>query len=513
MAVAIEMEDETVTVPFHAKSDGNDLAENSSQLPQKPERPRKSYATVCLLYGYYSIVFTILVPALPALMLEITDDDDSKAAYLLGIANFVRYICEFFASPVMGSLGDYQGRKPMLISSFLVCALEFALLYLIPSTAMVIVTRSMAGIGDCAQAICYTITTDIAVYNGDVVTNSFGLVTAMMGMGFIIGPLLGGLLVEMLSARLCFLVATIISLAGALLTMIVLEESLYYIAKTDAGPDVDQDEVAKSPKSWIQRCRDYWAEVDPITPLIFHFSIPIVRQLSYPYMFSSFVAGIGSIWYIYMDGRYNTSATIVGLYLALYGVCAVSVQAHFIKKIIPAWWNERQAAMYGYLLQGIQYTGYGLMPNVWGLFICVALFSPGLVADPAIKALIVKASLSRSSATATQGNLQGAISGLRTLCTAFGALTFPAVYSYFSNLGDQYLWITFCVAGLCLALAALSLFLTPVDASILTQKQEYMAVETESEEAPSRDFEERLLSQEHVRQVSVEHRVDSLPIH
>lgn len=427
---------------------------------------KKSYGTVCFLYGYYSIVFTLMIPVLPALMLDQTNDNSSHAAYLYGIASFVRYICEFFASPVMGSLADYKGRKPMLILAFLICAVEFALLFFFPSVGMIFVTRAMAGIGDCAQATCYTIATDIALFNKDIVTNPYGLISAMMGAGFIVGPLLGGLLVEMLSINACILVATFISFLGAVLTMFLLEESLQYNVSTVNRVSTDG---SAGWRAWLK-------EIDPINPLIQHFSIPIVRQLSYPLMLSSFVYGLGLIWYIYMDDRYNANATIIGVYLAVYGVSAVTIQGVVIKRLIPRVWNEKEAAMFGYFIQAVQYVTYGLVPSVWGLFGAVVFFAPGLVADPALKALIVKASVTYGSTIHIQGNLQGAISGIRTLCTAFGALVFPTLYSVCIDKDPNLAWVAFTAGGCCYFLASVILRASNIGDELLSKKKGYKAL-------------------------------------
>lgn len=438
---------------------------------------RKSYAVISFLYWYYSVVFTITVAALPALTLQVTNDNDSRAAYLYGFANFVRYIMEFFVSPFLGSAADYTGRKPMLIMAFLICAVEFGLLCFFPSVGMIFFTRAMAGMGDCAQAVCYTIATDIALFNKDAVTNPYGLIAAMMGLGFVVGPLLGGLLVEMISVRTCFLVSMFISLVGALLTALLLEESLQFgqqakgqgqADETNADKVTQVEEAPAAVSLWAR-----WNEIDPITPLVAHFSNPTIRRLSYPLMLSAFTIGIGSMWYIYISDRYGANATVIGCYLAFYGLSMVFAQGYLIKKIIPALWNEQQAAMYGYLMQAFMFVGSGVMPEVWMLFVIVGVISPGLVADPALKALIVKASLAGGDTVHIQGNLQGTLSGIRTLSTALGSLVFPSMYSICLSTDSSLYFVPFAFGGCCFLLASLLMNSAPVDSSLLSKSAVY----------------------------------------
>lgn len=471
---SIKIMSDEVTVPFHGYP-STKKAENKHPITTattSTDAPKKSYVIICFLYWYYSLVYTIIIPALPALTLQITNDSSSRAGYLLGVANFVRYIMEFFASPVMGSLADYQGRKPMLISSFAICAVEFGLLCFFPSVGMVFFTRAMAGMGDCAQATCYTVATDIALFNKDIVTNPYGLIAAMMGLGFVVGPLLGGLLVEMISVRTCFLVSMFISLVGCVLTALLLEESMFY-GKPPPTHDLDA-ETGKPTEvlpalSTCAKISLYWKEVDPVTPLVIHFSNRTIRRLSYPLCFSSVTLGAGSIWYIYMSDRYNASATLIGVYLAFYGVSAVFIQGYMIKKVIPNMWNEKQAAIYGYFLQCLQYTLYGVSPIVWGLFVSVGVFCLGLVADPALKALIVKSSLAMDDSVHIQGNLQGTLSGIRTLCTAIGSLIFPPLYSFCISHDESLSWVVYAATGLCFLSASLLMITAPVSDDLLTK--------------------------------------------
>ena len=160
-------------------------------LKSDQEQPKKSYMVVCFLYFLYGTAWGLVVPALPALMLQLTDQNSSKASFYYGLATFFRYFVDFLFSPFLGQITDVKGRKIMFMISFAVCLLESVLLALFPTIETIFITRLLSGMGDTGIATAYTIATDIAIFNGDVVSQKFGFLGAMLGSAFIIGPLAG----------------------------------------------------------------------------------------------------------------------------------------------------------------------------------------------------------------------------------------------------------------------------------------------------------------------------------
>eukprot|EP01035_Chromulina_nebulosa_P066929 gene66929-91669_t len=153
------------------------------------KQPKKSYVTLCFLYFLYGTAWGLVVPALPALMLQLTNQNSSRASFYYGLATFFRYLVEFLFSPFLGQLSDVKGRKIMFTISFAVCLLESVLLALFPTIETVFITRLLSGMGDAGIATAYTIATDIAIFNGDVVSQKFGFLGAMLASAFILGPL------------------------------------------------------------------------------------------------------------------------------------------------------------------------------------------------------------------------------------------------------------------------------------------------------------------------------------
>lgn len=497
------------------------------------EGKKRSYLPVILAYTFYAITYTIVIPALPGLTLKLCNDNSTHSSYIYGMANFARYISEFFAAPLLGTGTDIIGRKPMLLGSFIICGVEYALLAFFPSIPMLFATRIMAGLFDCSNPTVYTIITDLAFYNGDNVTTKFGLITALLGIGFVVGPLLGGVLCD-ISISLCFLIATVITGVGAVVTLFFLDETLPLVtmdrrrtasmfvsvapssasseameasppllvsdtmdttpppttatipahrppstfSSTFAGPSTtlslprndttisaltshsahsnahderlpsSSSQVLEPAPRTVKRFQDVtMTELNPIPALITHMKNPIMRDLTIPLFVSSLNVGTGSIWVIYQVHKYHSSSTEVGIYMAFYGVVSAFILGVLIKRMIPAYWNEEQASVYGLLLQAMQYLGYGLVPTYWSLFVVVAVFTVGMVYDPALKALIVKESLLLPDGATVQGNLQGVLCSIRTLATAFGSLLFAALFAESLKMHPEASYLSFVLAS------------------------------------------------------------------
>lgn len=446
-------------VAFSAKEDictnSDDEDDNGSNSIAK----KYSYWPIGLLFGLYYVVFTLVIPALPALTLQLENDDSSTAAYLYGLATFVRYIVEFFCAPILGNLTDIYGRKLFLCISFAICAVEFALLAMFPSIAMVFASRAMSGAFDSGLPTSYTIITDIATFNKDSITTAYGLVSAISGLGYIIGPLLGGILCG-INLSLCFYTAAGLSICGLILSVVLLPESL---SLNSDGVSTRISSVEKETEKW-----------NPIPALMLHFQNTELRRLTFPLALSSLNLGLGAIWYIYMAHRYNANATEIGVYMSFFGAVSAVILGVFIKYLIPNIWSEQTACVYGFYLLAVQYVAYGVSPWQIGLYVAVLLFTVGMVSDPALKALIVQSSLRQNpnSKENCQGNLQGVLMSIRTLANAFGSLIFSSIYGYSVSVNPELPFLAFVLGGLLYAISGAYLhFLFRSEKSISSKDQ------------------------------------------
>jgi len=186
---------------------------------------KKSYTSLMLFYLLYNLQYAIVIPAVPALVLELMHDDTSESAYMLGMISFVRYIVEFFFSPICGQLSDIKGRKTMLMVAFAACFLEYTLCMIFPKIGTIFAAKVISGMFDSGIATGITMASDVAFYNEDEVAVAYGLMGSMMGVAFVLGPLSGGILCGV-SVQLCYLVGAALALFCLIFGHFFLEETL-----------------------------------------------------------------------------------------------------------------------------------------------------------------------------------------------------------------------------------------------------------------------------------------------
>ncbi|KAJ1411337.1 major facilitator superfamily domain-containing protein, partial [Ochromonadaceae sp. CCMP2298] len=337
----------------------------------------------------------------------------------------------FFAAPLIGTIADRKGRKTVLLFSFCVCASELFLLALFPSIPMLFLVRILSGLDGTSSTI-FTIVTDIASNNGDVVTQKYAYVGAMFGLAFIVGPLSGGLL-SSVSFELCLLVGGLVASVGAVACALFLEETL---PKQSGGVD-----TRAAPMLWA-----YDALAGSFAAIRLHLSIPRMRQLTLVLVLSTVGGGYYFNWYMIMNYQFSASAAQVGYYLSFLGVVVVFVNGFLVGAIIPKVWSEVEATQYGLVLTAVHVLLLVFCSSQWTLYALSLLFCVQSVYTPALKAIIVQESLKQAGAGQFQGNLQGILTSIGTLSTACAALLFAALFSLsVSSLHSTYL--IFLVSG------------------------------------------------------------------
>jgi MFS family permease len=450
------------------------------------QRERRSYIALCTLYVVYGVSFSLLVPALPGLLLDLSGGDTGKSSMLYGSATSVRYLLEFFSAPILGSLADSKGRKFVFVLALAVCACEFALLAVCPSVAMVFVTRAMSGLGDAGVAAGYAMMTDLALHNHDMISQQYGLLGAMNGLAFAVGPFVGGRLMEF-DTRLCFVVAFLVASSGAVASMAWLEETKHL-------HDIDHAPATTAQSNWslsnstiaaaaghsfqsqitaeakvVEGERDrasatekveesgvscengrgrhmggsgeeqvraphslwrYCLQCNPLSGLRVHFHNQALRVLVLPLSLCALNLGIPYIWFMFMHHRYQATGTQIGFFISVHGLMNALAQGVAIRFLIPNFFSERTVALYGLLVVAINTCCYGFCFELWQLFVVAIVFSVSVIQYPALKAIVVSESLeSHAQGKQYLANLQGAISSIRTLSIAVGSLLFTWLFS------------------------------------------------------------------------------------
>jgi len=366
----------------------------------------KSYFYVLLIFMVYAITQCITIPAVPNLMLEITHGSSSQSSIYIGTSSFLRYVLQFFSSPILGTLADLYGRKNLMVLSLAVCVLEFFVLGLYPSIFMLFISRILSGVGDATTLLTYIIVTDVCKQRGDNITQKFGLIGAMFGLSLIIGPVVGGILSSH-SNRLCLMLAAIISLVNVMLCNRYVEETNLLAgipSEASATTSIGHHHMTMNVSSLCYLLQQQVSS--SLNNISKHMANKALRQLTIPYMVSNFAFGYLFIWYIYQDYSFHSSPFEIGLYLAFNGILSVLVQGVLINYMIPAMMSESGASLYGLLLHALSTVLIGYSNSITMLYIVTLVFAIQYVHVAALKATIVQESLHDKESEKLQGNLQ-----------------------------------------------------------------------------------------------------------
>lgn len=369
----------------------------------RPQRPA-AMAFILLTLLIDILAIGIIVPVLPELVKEFVGGDDAMAGWYVGVIGATYSLMQFFFAPVLGALSDRFGRRPVILASLFGLGVDFLITAVAPTIAWLFVGRLVAGIMGASISTSNAYIADIST--NETRARNFGLVGVMFGLGFIIGPALGGVLGD-INIRWPFYAAAGLSLVNWLYGYFVLPESLP-VEKRSAFSI-----RSFNPLGSVRLLRGY----------------PIVAGLAVAFVFSSLAQrGLENVWILSMGYRFGWNQATNGLMLALVGVMAMIVQGGLVRPSIRQF-GERRIAVFGTLISAIAFLGYGLASSGW-MIPCIIVFgSLSGLAGPAIQSLVTGAVDDRE-----QGRVQGALTSLISLTNIFAPLIFTAgLFSYFTS--------------------------------------------------------------------------------
>ncbi len=369
----------------------------------------------------------IIVPILPKLVGTFVQDDTGRTSQLYGLFIAVFALAQFFFSPILGGLSDRFGRRPVLLLSTLGQAVNYVLLASTTALGWLWVGRVLGGVTSASISTATAYIADVSP--PDKRAQNFGFVGMAFGLGFIIGPGVGGLL-GAVDLRLPFWVAAGLTLLNSAYGFFVLPESL---AKEHRRPFS-------------------LARANPLGTLLALGRYPLVLGL----VGSLFLAALAqrcleSTWVLATQYRYGWDTKMTGVSLALVGVGAAIVQGGLVRVVIPRL-GERKALLYGLLLGAVSFVGYGLAREAWMVFALIPLNTLGGLSGPASQAL-----LSKAVPPSEQGMLQGGLSGLVSLSQIVGPPLATSLFGYFVGKDAPFTLpgVSFFLGGALLAVSAL----------------------------------------------------------
>ncbi len=391
-----------------------------------PRQHRKAAVGFILVTLFLDILGVgIIIPILPGLIKEFAGGDSARAGFYVGLISASYALTQFFFAPVLGSLSDRFGRRSVILVSLFGLGIDYLIQGFAPNLHWLFVGRVFAGIMGASF-------TSANAYIADISTpvnraRNFGFVGVAFGLGFIVGPALGGLLGG-INLRLPFFVSAALVLLNWLYGFFVLPESL------DLGN--------RSPMTL--------AKLNPLGNIVYLSTYPLVAGLAGAFVcFGLAQRGLENVWVLYTSHRYGWNETTNGFALALVGIMAVIVQGFLVRPIIKRI-GERKAIVYGLSLGIVSYLLYGLASQGWMLYGVIVFGAIGGVAGPAIQGLVAG-----TVSPSEQGRVQGALAALQSATSIVAPLIFTAgLFSFFTSEAApiQLPGAPFFFGSLCIAL-------------------------------------------------------------
>lgn len=345
----------------------------------------------------------IIIPVMPALIMELTGGGLSEASLYAGWITFVYAATQFLFAPVIGGLSDRFGRRPVLLLSLLGFGLDYILLGFAPTIIWLFIGRFLSGITGASYTTASAYIADISPPERR--SQDFGLIGAAFGLGFIIGPSVGGILGEY-GARLPFFVAAGLVLINMLYGYFVLPESL----------------------SKENRRSFDWKRANPFGALKQIRKYPKIASLAGVF-FLVYVANHAtqSTWTYFTMEKFSWTEMTVGLSLGVVGLSVVAVQGGLIKVAIPKLGNNRTVYL-GLIMYVLGFLGFAFATQGWMMLAVIVPFCIGGLATPALQG-IISSEVSQNA----QGELQGALTSLISFSAIFGPPMMTNLFGYFTS--------------------------------------------------------------------------------
>ncbi|MEO1537190.1 MAG: TCR/Tet family MFS transporter [Pseudomonadota bacterium] len=350
----------------------------------------------------------LILPVMPALLQEIGNIPLSQAALWGGALTTVFAVMQFFFSPIVGALSDRFGRRPVLLTSLFVLALDYLVMAVAQAFWLLFVARIVAGISAATQSAATAAIADIS--KSEEKAARFGLVGAAFGVGFVLGPMIGGILGEY-GTRAPFYAAAALAALNMTLGFFVMPETV-----TDR---------TRRPLTWA-RTNPFgaFANVGKNPAL----QRPVILFLLYQIAFFVYPA----TWAFFTTARFGWSEGMIGASLAAFGVAMALVQGGLIRVILRLF-GDRGTVLYGLVFNTFAFLALAFVANGTLALILTPLTALGAVVTPALQGI-----MSRATADDSQGELQGVLASAGAIATIISPLVMTFVFARFTEDGAAY---------------------------------------------------------------------------
>jgi len=373
----------------------------------------------------------IIIPVLPKLIEELTGGSISDASAIGGWLTATYAALQFLFSPILGGLSDRYGRRPVLLISLFGFALDYLFLSYAPTIGWLFVGRAIAGISGASFTTASAYIADIS--NDKNRAQNFGMIGAAFGLGFIIGPVIGGLLGSM-GSRVPFMFAAGLSFLNWMYGYFVLPESL----------PADQ------------RRKFDWKTTIPGRSLLKIRNYPAIGGLAISFFLISLAShAVQTNWSFFTIEKFGWSEKMIGISLGVVGLLVALVQGLLIRYTSPLLGNKK-SIFFGLLFYSLGLFLFAFANQGWMMFVFLIPYCLGGIAGPALQSII-----SSSVHNNEQGELQGSLTSLISLTSILGPPLMTGLFAYFTRPSApvHFSGVSFLLGGILMLLSAFCAYL------------------------------------------------------
>ena len=372
----------------------------------------KSLVVIFAAIGLDAVGIGLIFPILPRLLADVTHNQNVVTT--IGVMTALYGLMQFVFSPVLGAMSDRLGRRPVLLISLGGAAINYAAMAFAPQLWMLLLGRAIAGLTSANVSVATAYITDISRENQRA--RRFGLVNAMFGAGFIIGPVLGGLLGDY-GLRLPFIAAAVLNAGNFLLAWFVLPES----------------------RKAMQQKIDL-AALNPLRPLRSVFAMKGILPIVFVFFILSATGEVyGTCWAPWGFDTFQWNGMWIGLSLGAFGVCQTLVQA-LLPGPATRLLGERGAVLTGIVCACLALVAMAFTTQGWIVFAIMPIFALGSIGTPALQALA-----SRQVDADRQGQFQGVLASAVSLASVIAPLLFSTLYFVVQTAWPGAIWLSVIV--------------------------------------------------------------------
>jgi MFS transporter, DHA1 family, tetracycline resistance protein len=372
----------------------------------------KPLVVIFAAIGLDAVGIGLIFPILPRLLESVAHTQNT--APVIGIMIALYAVMQFIFAPVLGALSDNLGRRPVLLISLVGAAINYVAMAFAPQLWMLLLGRAIAGLTSANMSVATAYVTDISPE--DKRARRFGLFNAMFGAGFIVGPVLGGLLGDYW-LRLPFIAAAALNAGNLLLALFILPES-----HTPARQKIDL------------------AALNPLRPLRWVFSmkglVPVVLVF---FILAATGEAYGTCWALWGFDAFQWNGFWIGLSLGTFGACLTLAQA-FLPGPATKYLGERNAVLVGIACACAALVAMAFAKQGWIVFVIMPVFALGGIGTPAFQALAT-----RQVDPARQGQFQGVLASAVSLASIVGPLVFSTFYFLVQKRWPGAIWLSVVV--------------------------------------------------------------------